>query len=135
MNITQKDFTPELHSKIEHLETALSQLLIELSNKYDSSFLNEGLKLEFSLEKEGEDCFEPGYHSSVALGISDETGELIDLHVIPIWKCDLTLLGIPVSKKVIGSKISGELLDESLTEVRQELKEYIKEQLEIKPSS
>ncbi|MBM6619157.1 hypothetical protein [Bacillus suaedaesalsae] len=131
MKMTQKHFTPELRSKIEHLETELNKLLIELFNKHESNFLNKGLKLEVSLEKEGEDYFEPGYHSSAALGVSEETVDLIDLHVIPIWKCELSLLGIPVSKKVVGSKITGELLDESIQEVKQEINEYLKEMLEM----
>jgi hypothetical protein len=47
------------------------------------------------------------------------------LHIIKIWECDRYFLGLPISKNIPGSKIIGELLDESLVEVKAELKEYI----------
>ena len=49
--------------------------------------------------------------------------------IIKIWECDRYFLGLPISKNIPGSKIIGELLDESLVEVKEELKEYIKELL------
>lgn len=71
----------------------------------------------------------PGYSSSVSIGIADKSGELIDLHIIKIWEYERSLLGMSISKNIPGSKIIGELLDESVEEVKEELKEYIEEVL------
>lgn len=67
----------------------------------------------------------PGYSSSVSIAIAERNKELIDIHTIKIWECERTFLGMPISKKIPGSNIIGELLDESLEEIREELKGYI----------
>lgn len=132
MKYQQKDFTEELKIKIKNIESALKEHIEKLLNENKSVFSKKNLEFDADFNKEGDDPFNPGYSSSVAIGISDKTdknGELIDLHIIKIWECERTLLGMPISKHIRGSKIIGELLDESLEEIKEELKEYIEEVL------
>lgn len=132
MKYQQKDFTKELKIKIKNIESALKEHIEKLLNENKSVFSKKNLEFDADFNKEGDDPFNPGYSSSVAIGISDKTdknGELIDLHIIKIWECERTLLGMPISKHIRGSKIIGELLDESLEEIKEELKEYIEEVL------
>lgn len=95
-----------------------------------SVFAKKNFELDADFDKEGDDPFKPGYSSSVTIGVSDKNdknGELIDLHIIKIWQCERTFLGMPISKNIPGSKIIGDLLDESVEEIKGELKEYIEE--------
>ncbi|QGS68513.1 hypothetical protein CV093_08165 [Oceanobacillus sp. 143] len=94
-----------------------------------SVFAKKNLDFDAGFNKEGNNPFKPDYSSSVSIGIADKNGELIDLHIIKIWECERSLLGMPISKNIPGSRIIGELLDESLEEVKEELKEYIEEVL------
>jgi hypothetical protein len=130
MKYQQKDFTEELKIKIKNTESALKEHIEKLLKENKSVFAMKNLELDVDFDKDGDDPFKPGYSSSVALGVSDKTdknGELIDLHIIKIWECERTLLGMPISNNIPGSKIIGELLDESVKEVKEELKEYIEE--------
>jgi hypothetical protein len=133
MKYQQKDFTEELREKIKDTESELKKYVEKLLNENKSSFAKKNLELDIDFHKEGDDLFVPGYSSSVAIGISDKNdikGELIDLHIIKIWECERTLLGMPISKNIPGNKISGELLDESFEEIKEELKEYIENVLQ-----
>ncbi|NLP52428.1 hypothetical protein [Bacillus sp. RO1] len=130
MKFHQKDFTEELKTKINNTESVLKEHNVELSKDYKSIFSKKKLILNVDFDKEGEDPFEPGYSSSLVLGVSDranKNGELMDLHRIKIWECERIFLGIPISANLPGSKIIGELLDESVEEIKEELKEYIEE--------
>lgn len=130
MKYQQKDFTEELKIKIKNTESALKEHIEKLLKENKSVFAKKNLELDADFGKEGDDPFKSGYSSSVAIGVSDNTdknGELIDLHIIKIWECERTLLGMPISKNIPGSKIIGELLDESVEEIKEELKEYIEE--------
>ncbi|EMF45514.1 hypothetical protein B481_3399 [Planococcus halocryophilus Or1] len=49
------------------------------------------------------------------------------MHVITIWNCARIIFGLSVSKNIPGSKIIGDLVDESLKEIKKELKETIEE--------
>ncbi|WP_209369602.1 hypothetical protein [Priestia megaterium] len=132
MKYQQKDFTEELNLKIKNTESALKEHIEKLLNEKKSVFAKKKLEFYADFDKEGDDPFKPGYSSSVAISISDKTDkndELIDLHIIKIWECERTLIGMPISKHIPGSKISGELLDESLEEIKEELREYIEEVL------
>ena len=129
MKYQQRDFTSELREKIKNTELELKNHIERLLSKNKLIFNDKNLSFNAGFEKVGNDPFKPGYCSSVSIGISDENGELIDLHIIKIWECELSFLGIPTSKKLPGSKIIGEFLDESLKEIKIELKEYIEEQL------
>ncbi|MGK7377620.1 hypothetical protein ACSFXN_07235 [Planococcus sp. 1R117A] len=130
MKYQQKDFTSQLKTKIQEMESALKKHSEILSRENKSVFENRNLRFYAEFDVDGSDHFQPGYRSAVYLGIADKTdpdGELINLHVITIWKCERLMLGLPVSKNIPGSKIIGELVDESLKEIKEELKEYIEE--------
>jgi hypothetical protein len=126
----QKDFTENLKIKIKSTEAELKEQIEKVLTENKSVFAKNNLELDADFDKEGDDPFKPGYRSSVAIGVldkADKIGELIDLHIIKIWECERTFLGMPISKNIPGSKIIGELLDESVEEIKEELKEYIKE--------
>jgi hypothetical protein len=132
MKYQQKDFTEDLKTKIKNTEAELKKHIEKLLTENKSVFAKNNLELDADFDREGDDPFKPRYSSSVAIGVSDKTdknGELFDLHIIKIWECERTLLGMPISKNIPGSKIIGELLDESVEEIEEELKEYIKEYL------
>jgi hypothetical protein len=132
MKYQQKDFTDELGIKIKNTELALKEHMDTLLSKNKPVFAKKNLEFDADFSREGNDPFQPGYSSSIAIGISDKndkSGELIDLHLIKIWECERSLLGMPISRNIPGSKIIGELLDETLDEVKEELKEYIEELL------
>nr|WP_263326251.1 hypothetical protein [Neobacillus sp. Marseille-Q6967] len=88
------------------------------------------MDFDAGFDKVGDNPFEPGYSSSFSMGFTEKSGELIDLHIIKIWECERSFLGMSISKNILGSKVYGELLDETLEEVKQELKEYIDEVLQ-----
>lgn len=130
MRYQQKDFTQELKTKIQEMESALKERSMILLRENKSIFDNRNLELHAGFDINGSDHFQPGYCSSIFIGIADKidpSGELLNLHVITIWECQRTLLGLPVSKNIPGSKIIGELVDKSLKEIKEELKEYIEE--------
>src|SRR4051794_17480959 len=127
MKYVEKDFTLDLKEKIKNNEAAFKDLIEKLLNDYKPTFAKKGLNLDAGFDREGNDPFHPGYSSSISIGISDEGGDLTDLHIIKIWECDRYFLGIPISKNIPGSKIIGELLDESLSDIKLDLKEYIEE--------
>lgn len=83
------------------------------------------MAIDAGYDQHNNDPFMPGYCSSVTIGIADENEELIDLLIIKIWECERKIFGIPTSIKIPGSKIMGELLDETFEEIEVELKLYI----------
>lgn len=101
-----------------HLEKLLKECKPLVAKK------NLNFEGEFAID--GNDPFKPGYSSSVNIVMIEENGELIDLHIIKIWECERTLLGMPITKNLPGSKIIGSILDESLEEVEKELQDYLK---------
>ncbi|MDM5317258.1 hypothetical protein QUF49_14710 [Fictibacillus sp. b24] len=127
MIYNQVDFTPELKMEIREREQELKKLLETVLGEFHT---NVRMKIEGSYDQDGEDPFQPDYCSSISLGLSDETNELIDLYTIKIWECERTLLGIVVSKNIPGSKVKGELLDESGEEIKEEMREFIMELIE-----
>ena len=130
MKYQQKDFTQELETKIQKMELAIKEHSEILLRENKSIFENRNLEFYADFVIDGSDHFQPGYYSTISIGIADKidpTGELINMHIIPIWKCYRSILGFPVSKNIPGSKIIGELVDESLKEIKEELKEYIEE--------
>ncbi|MCH4825200.1 hypothetical protein [Planococcus halocryophilus] len=73
-----------------------------------SIFYNRSLVFEAGFDINGSDHSKPGYCSTISIGITDEinpTGELLKLHVIAIWECQRSLLGLPVSKTYLGAKL------------------------------
>ncbi|MFC4712988.1 hypothetical protein [Planococcus dechangensis] len=130
MKYQQKDFTQELKTKIQQLEYALKEHSVTLLRENKSVFDNRNIEFDAGFDIEGSDHFQPGYCSTFSISITDQinpTGELLNLHVITIWECQRSLFGLPVSKNIPGSKITGELVDESLKELKEELQEYIEE--------
>lgn len=129
MRYVEKDFTLELKEKIKNIEAALKDLIEKLLVENETLFAKKGLHFDAGFDRVGHEPFQPGYNSSISIGISDESDELTELHIIRIWECDRYFLGMPISRKVPGSKIVGELLDESFEDLKLELKGFIEEQL------
>ncbi|KON86167.1 hypothetical protein AF332_04570 [Sporosarcina globispora] len=127
MKYHHKNFTSELKARIQSAEKELNGHVEKLLKGNKAEFTKKGLKLEAGFDQEGSDVFQPGYRSSITLGVSEKNGDLIDMKIINIWECEYSFLGMPVSKKVPGSKMFGELLDESSQEITMELEEYIAE--------
>jgi hypothetical protein len=129
MKYQQRDFDEGLKEKIKCTERVFNDYSERLADDHASVFEKKGLEFEARFDQEGEDPFTPGYSSSLSIGIAEKGGEIIDLLVIKIWECERTILGMPISKNVPGSKVTGEYLDESIEEVKAELKEYVMESL------
>jgi hypothetical protein len=129
MKYQHKDFNVDLQEMIKNIESTLKDHIERLLKENKSVFTKKNLVFDAGFDIVGNDPFKPGYSSSVSIGIADKSGELIDLHIIKKWECQRSLLGMPISKDFPGSKIIGELLDESVEEVKMELKEYIEEVL------
>ncbi|WP_413306023.1 hypothetical protein AA0X95_04915 [Bacillus sp. 1P10SD] len=130
MKYQQKDFTDDLKMKVKSAESALRGHIEKLLKEYKSVIARKNLAFEADFDQVDDDPFQPGYSSSVAIGLADKTdknGELIDVHIIKIWECERTFLGMPVAKNIPGSKITGELLDETVKEVQEEIMEYIED--------
>ncbi|MEM5018329.1 hypothetical protein WKH31_18690 [Metabacillus indicus] len=87
MKVHQKDFSEALLSNIITTETAMKRLIESLLVKNKPAFTEKKLDLHGEFSKEGNDPFTPEYSSSVWMGVSEENGELIDLHTIKIWEC------------------------------------------------
>ncbi|MDR7073540.1 hypothetical protein [Fictibacillus barbaricus] len=130
MKYQQKEFSEDLLEKIRNTEAALKDHIDRLLLKYKPVFAKKNLDFDAGFYKEGNDPFMTEYRSSISIGISEDNEELIDLHTINIWECNRYFLGMPTSKKIPGSKIIGELLDETIEDVKEELKEYINDFLE-----
>ncbi|UPO90150.1 hypothetical protein [Niallia sp. Man26] len=127
MKYKQTEFTGELRDKIKNTELILKDYIESLLDEYKSVFAMKNLEFDAGFDIEGNDPFMPGYSSTISLGIADENEELIDIHIIRIWECERYLLGMATSKKVPGSKVIGELIDETFEDIKEELKEYIDE--------
>ncbi|MDF2037824.1 hypothetical protein P2R12_12745 [Cytobacillus oceanisediminis] len=130
MKYLHKTFTSELKAQIHSIEKELKEQIDKLIRENKAAISKKELKLEAEFDQEGRDVFQPGYRSSISLGISEKSGDLIDLKIIKIWECKYFFLGMPVSKKISGSKLFGELLNESSQEITTELEEYMAEFLE-----
>ncbi|ANC77555.1 hypothetical protein ABE65_012405 [Fictibacillus phosphorivorans] len=125
MKYDQKEFSEELLKEIRNIETTLKDNIDFLLLKYRPIFNTKNLVFDGEFHIQGDHPFTPQYVSSISIGISEEKEELIDLHTIKIWECYRSFLGMPISKKIPGSKIVGELLDETLEEVKEELVDCI----------
>jgi hypothetical protein len=125
MKYQQREFTEDLLEQTINIENALKDHIHDLLFKYKPVFAKKNIDFVGGLYKEGNDPFIPVYCSSISIGVAEGNGELIDLHTIKIWECNRYFLGIPTSKEFPGSKIIGELLDETIEDVKEELREYI----------
>ncbi|MBM7650407.1 hypothetical protein JOC78_003397 [Bacillus ectoiniformans] len=127
MRYQQKDFSEALLETIRSTERALKDHIEHLLLKYKPAFVEKNVNFAAGFDQVGSDPFEPIYSSSVSIGIAEGNKELDDLLLIKIWECERSFLGIPTSKKILGSKIIGELLDETIEDVKDELEVYIKD--------
>lgn len=131
MKYVEKDFSLELKETIKNNEAALKDLIEKLLNENKPVFAKKGLDFDAGFGRKGNNPFQPRYSSSISIAICDENGDLLDLYMINLWECNRYFLGMPISKKNPGSKIVGELLDESFEDIKLELKEYIEEHLTL----
>jgi hypothetical protein len=127
LRYAESQFDNELRQKIESTEIALQTHIENLLKEYKPFFSKLKLDLDAEFEREGSNPFQPGYNSSVSIGIIDIDGEVPYFRDINIWQCERFFLGLPVSINIPGSKVTGELLDESIEDIKEELKEYIEE--------
>ncbi|MBU8852092.1 hypothetical protein C2I27_08150 [Priestia megaterium] len=129
MEYTAKQFTPQLEKHIHTVESSIQELLISIYEQYKQAFEKKDLQLSISVIHEGENPFKPGYHATIQVGIL-EKDEFLDVLFIPIWHCVRTFLGIRSSRRLPGSKITGELMEETEEEIKKEVVAYLKQQLE-----
>ncbi|MGX1193062.1 hypothetical protein [Metabacillus sp. SLBN-84] len=102
MKVYQKDFSEAFLTTIITIETAMKRLIERLLVENKTVFAEKNLNLHGEFYREGNDPFLPDYSSSVSIGVSEESGELIDLHTIKIWECHRSFLGMTTSKKILG---------------------------------
>ncbi|MBX0314874.1 hypothetical protein [Planococcus glaciei] len=131
MRFRQKEFSESLKQEIHRKEMELTRYVESWLPRFQGLFLQEYEVLDAGIEKVGTDPFHPGYSSSLVVSICDDHGELIDLHNIPIWTCERLFLGLPVTQNLPGSRLSGDLLDENLQDIQQELQAYIEDFIDL----
>ena len=131
MQFRQKEFTESLKQEIHRKEMELTRYVESWIPRFQDLFLQEYEVLDAGIEKVGIDLFQPGYRSSLVVNICDDHGELIDLHNIPIWTCERLFLGLPVTQNLPGSRLSGDLLDENLQDIQEELQAYIEDFIDL----
>ncbi|PEB23416.1 hypothetical protein COO05_16865 [Bacillus toyonensis] len=131
MNYKEKEFTLDLKERIINIEQKLINVSVQLLQKYAPLFVKKDMELFIELEKSKKDTFEIGYKSSILLAVTDAQGDMIDFYTIPIWECNRHFFGLLVSINLPGSKVMGELIDESEKDIEIELREHLKEFLEL----
>ncbi|MED0906273.1 hypothetical protein CN327_21860 [Bacillus cereus] len=131
MNYKEKEFTLDLKEKIVNIEQKLRNVSVQLLQNYAPLFIKKDMELFIELEKSKKDTFEIGYKSSILLGVTDAQGDMIDFYTIPIWECNRHFFGLPVSINLPGSKVIGELIDESEKDIQIELRKHLEEFLEL----
>ncbi|MFL0472068.1 hypothetical protein ABEP16_02460 [Priestia aryabhattai] len=129
MEYTAKQFTPQLEKHIHKVERSMQELLKSIYEQYKEAFEKKGMEISVDVIREGENPFHPGYHATIQVGIL-EKDEFLDGLFIPIWHCVRTFWGIRSSKKLPGSKITGELMEETEEEITKEVVAYLDMQLE-----
>lgn len=127
MKYPQKEFNSDLRKLIKNKEKVLTIFVKEYVKNNKPILMEEGLLLEAEFVIEGNDLFIPGYNSSISVGIIESEGEPLDIHIIYIWECNCTFLGVPIGRWIPGSKITGELIDETVEEIEQELTLFLEE--------
>ncbi|WP_318614389.1 hypothetical protein [Priestia megaterium] len=129
MEYTAKQFTPQLEQHIHTVEKSMQELLKSIYAQYKEAFEKKRMEISVEVIREGENPFQPGYHATIQVGIL-EKDEFLDSLFIPIWHCVRTFWGIRSSRKLPGSKITGELLEETEEEITKEVIRYLEMQLE-----
>lgn len=70
MRYQHKDFTSELKEQIKRTERALKEQAETLLRENKAAFAKKGIKLEDVFDQEGNDVFQPGYSSSISVGLT-----------------------------------------------------------------
>ncbi|MCM3087984.1 hypothetical protein M3557_08670 [Bhargavaea ginsengi] len=130
MKYVELDFTPQLERTIRQKEETFEKLLKQTMEKYRTRFEEKGKQLDGELSRTKDELFEQGYESSLELAVLDRDGESDELHIVDIWACRRVFLGLWVSLPLPGSRLTGELLDETDEEIRLDLEEFLQESLE-----
>ncbi|MGG0536509.1 hypothetical protein [Priestia aryabhattai] len=132
MKYGEKEFTLQLKNKINKTEQELKEVTMKLGQIYTPLFQKQNLDLFMKFEVTNGDHFDEGYESAVIIFINNDIeGDMLHFYHIVVWKCSLTFLGIPLSKKIFGSKVIGELVDESLSDIKVELETHLDDLLEL----
>lgn len=130
MKYVELDFTPQLERTIRQKEETFEKLLKQTMEKYRTRFEEKGKQLDGELSRTKDELFEQGYESSLELAVLDRDGESDELHIVDIWACRRVFLGLWVSLPLPGSRLTGELLDETDEDIRLDLEEFLQESLE-----
>ncbi|HWO95353.1 MAG TPA: hypothetical protein VNM45_03230 [Bacillus sp. (in: firmicutes)] len=131
MKYKAKELTINLKEKIANMEERLEMVSALLLQRYAPLFIEKNMELFIEFERSKKNPFEAGYESSISIAVTDENGDMIDFYRIPIWECERHFLGLPVLVKIPGSRITGELMDESEKEVEMEIAEHLEELLQL----
>lgn len=131
MKYKERDFTLELKEKIQCMEKEIERIPLELYKEYSHLYIEKNMELFIELIRYKEGPFETGYSSSISIDVLDEEGEMTEFYTVPIWECCNYFLGVPLQIRFWGSKLSGELVDESYCEIEEELKERLEEFLQF----
>lgn len=78
MKYQQKDFTQELETKIQKMELALKEHSEILLRENKSIFENRNLDFYADFVIDGSDHFQPGYYSTIFIGIADKSIQLVN---------------------------------------------------------
>ncbi|MED1409564.1 MULTISPECIES: hypothetical protein [Bacillus] len=131
MKYKEQEFTLELKEKIQCMENEIERISLKLFKDYSHLYIEKNMELFMELIRDKENPFETGYYSSISIAVLDEEGAMIEFYTVPIWECGNYFLGVPLQMRVWGSKLSGELVDESYCEIEEELKERLEEFLQF----
>ncbi|PFC88069.1 hypothetical protein CN272_08765 [Bacillus anthracis] len=140
MKYKERDFTLELKEKIQCMEKEIEKISFKLFKEYSHLYIEKNMELFIELIRDKENPFETGYYSSIsiavldeegAIAVLDEEGAMTEFYTVPIWECCNYFLGVPLQIRFWGSKLSGELVDESYCEIEEELKERLEEFLQF----
>lgn len=131
MKYKAKELTANLQEKIINIEERLKMVSDLLLQRYNPLFAEKKMELFIEFEKNKKNPYEIGYESSLSLAVINENGEMMDFYRIPIWECERHFLGLPVLVRIPGSKVTGELIDESEEEIEMEIAEHLEELLHL----
>jgi hypothetical protein len=127
MEYSQSDFSDELNKMIISTEQSFVQHCSFLMNEFEPMFKKKNQRLHLELIKNGINLFTPGYVSLVLVEIEPHLEKYKIKIRIPIWKCQRTILGIPVTNNIPYSKITGTL--NTLENAKNVFKEFILDNL------
>jgi hypothetical protein len=122
----QNQFSIEIREYIHAAEHSFVVHCESLINEFKPYFEKKNQRIRIEVLIDGEDKFLPGYISYVFIEIDHLGRHKIQLKV-PIWSCQRTILGIPTSKNVPGSKVTGTL--NTLKNAQNVLREFIEDNL------